>query len=323
MKYIFKSVFASEINDYLKLLNAAGKYIDKIQSTLRYIDKYLVSIGATQKSLNANTITMWLNTRDVSTNTKVSDILNLKGFVKYITSLGFEAECPELLKSHDIYTPYVFSDKEFERIILAADNFEAWKRDVRTNLLFPFLLRILFGCGLRLGEGRSLRWSDVDLENGVLTIKEAKNKKQRFVPMHNSLTNLLKDYRVVMHNNGICNEYLFESNLYSDRPFKNNTFYEWFAKILASAGINYAKHNNRERGPCPHCLRHCFTMKSFLKSENEGRRFENTAPFLAAYLGHDSAVGTEAYLSTNHTVYTQSHQRVDISIGDLFPEVSF
>ena len=64
-------------------------------------------------------------------------------------------------------------------------------------------------------------------------------------------------------------------------------------------------------------------MKSFLKSELEGRRYEDTAPFLAAYLGHDSAKDTESYLSSNHAVYTQSHQRVDIAIGDVFPEVNF
>jgi len=168
-----------------------------------------------------------------------------------------------------------------------------------------------------------LCWTDVDLENGVLTIREAKNLKQRFVPMDDSLTNLLRDYKEMTYDDGICNEYLFESDLHPGNPFKNNTFYEWFSRVLKAAGINYAKHNNRKRGPCPHCLRHCFTMKSFLKSDSEGRRFEDTAPFLAEYLGHDSAKETEAYLQSNHTVYTQSHQRVNAAIGHLFPEVSF
>jgi integrase len=122
---------------------------------------------------------------------------------------------------------------------------------------------------------------------------------------------------------GICKDYLFESNFQPGEPFRNNTFYEWFMGAINAAGISYAKHNRREHGPCPHCLRHCFTLKSFLKSENEGRRYEDTAPFLAAYLGHDSSKDTEAYLRSNHTVYTQSHQRVDAAIGHLFPEVSF
>ncbi len=323
MIYIFKSAFSSEMVQHLTLLHNAGKYIFQIQSSLTDLDKYLVANGFTSKVLDANTISAWLKTRDVSMKTKIKNLSHVKGFVKYLASLKIEASCPELPKMQHEYVPYVFSDAEIKRIVSAADNFEARNSLTRSVLVFPVLLRILYGCGLRLGEGRSLRWTDADLENGVLTIREAKNLKQRFVPMDDSLTNLLKDYKKMTHSDGICCEYLFESDLHPGKPFKNNTFYEWFTRVLKVADVNYAKLNTRKRGPCPHCLRHCFTLKSFLKSDNEGRRFEDTAPFLAAYLGHDSAKETEAYLRSNHTVYEQSHQRVNAAIGNLFPEVSF
>jgi integrase len=141
--------------------------------------------------------------------------------------------------------------------------------------------------------------------------------------MDDSLTAILIDYREFTKINNICNDFVFESDFVPGSPFKNNTFYEWFIKVIKAADIHYTKSNNRQRGPCPHCLRHCFTMESFLKSESEGRRYEDTAPVLAAYLGHDSAVETEAYLSSHHSVYTQSHQRVNAAVGYLFPEVNF
>lgn len=323
MKYAFSNAFASEMEGYLNLLYESGRYICRIQSSLRSLNKYLVTKGLTQKVLNAKTVSAWIKTRNVSSPTKAQDINNAKGFAKYLVSLGFEACCPEMPKVQSDYVPYMFSDAEFERIISVADNFEAGKVMTRSALIFPILFRILYGCGLRLGEGRSLRWKDTDLENGILTIREAKNLKQRFVPMDDTMTKLLKSYRAMTRIDGICEDYLFESNCNPGEPFRNNTFYVWFAKILKMAGIHYAKQNCRERGPCPHCLRHCFTLKSFLKSENEGRHFEDTAPYLAAYLGHDSPKETEAYLRSNHTVYMQSHKRVNAAIGHLFPEVSF
>jgi len=323
MSYVFASVFAAEMERYLNLLREAGRYIYQTQSSLRSLDKYMVNTGLAQKSLEAEVISAWIKSRNVGSVTKGHDFGNIKGFVKYLVSLGIEADIPEAPKVTSSYVPYIFSDDEIERIFSAADNFKAGKALTRSAKVFPVLLRILFGCGLRLGEGRSLRWKDVDLENGVLTIIEAKNLKQRYVPMDDTLTNLLKSYRETTRYDGICEDLLFESNFQPGEPFRNNTFYAWFMGALNTAGISYPKHNRRERGPCPHCLRHCFTLKSFLKSENEGRRYEDTAPVLAAYLGHDSPKDTEAYLRSNHTVYAKSHQRVNAAIGHLFPEVCF
>jgi len=176
---------------------------------------------------------------------------------------------------------------------------------------------------MRLGEGISLRWKDVDLERGILTVRKGKNLKERLLPVDASMTELLKDYRAMTQSDGICGDYLFESSRNPGSPFFKSTFHGWFKKAMDVAGIHYARQSAWERGPCPHCLRHCFTLKSFMKSESEGRRFEESAPYLAAYLGHESPKETEAYLSTNHSVYTQSHQRVDATLGYLFPEVNF
>jgi integrase len=323
MKYIYASAFAREMERYLRLLSEAGRYICKIQSSLRSLDSYLAENALTEKNLPSDIISSWIKTRNVSVRTKAQDISIIKGFAKFLVSLGIEANYPESPKVPSTYVPYIFSDEEFTRIFSVADNFEVGKMQTRSTVIFPILLRLLYGCGLRLGEGRSIRWQDVDLENGIITIKEAKNMKQRFVPMDDSMTELLRKYEIMTQADGICEDYLFESHCNPGEPFRNNTFYEWFMKVLNAADVYYAKHSNRERGPCPHSLRHCFTHHSFLKSENEGRRFEDTAPFLAAYLGHDSPKETEAYLSSNHTVYTQSHQRVSAALGHLFPEVTF
>jgi integrase/recombinase XerD len=323
MKYVYESTLAEEMNSYLQLLYNNGKYIYQVQSSLRSLDKYLVTTNYTDKSLPADSISSWLKNRDVSARTKIKNLSHMRGFTKYLSSLKIDANYPESYKYQTDYIPYLFTDVEIKRIIEAADNFKARKRFSQSILIFPILLRILLGCGLRLGEGLTLHWKDIDLENGILVIRTSKNLKQRFVPMDNTLTNVLRIYKEMTRVDNICNDYLFESNFQPGTPFKNNTFYTWFIRVLQTVDISYVKQNNRKRGPCPHCLRHYFTFKSFLKSEREGRKFDDTAPFLAAYLGHDSIKETEAYLSSNYTVYINSHKRVDAELGCLFPEVNF
>jgi len=323
MGYVYGSVFADEMTRYLSLLQAAGRYIYQIQSSLRSFDRFLVSSGLADKTVDSDTVSEWVKTRNVSVRTKASNIGHVKGFSKYLLSLGIKASWPETPKVRKDYVPYIFSDSEMERMITVADNLGSRKAITRATIIFPILLRILYGCGLRLGEGRSIRWMDVDLENGVIFIPAAKNCKQRFVPMDNSLTNLLILYREMIRFDGICTDYLFESHRNPGEPFMNHSFYDWFMSVLDAAGIHYAKRHRRERGPCPHCLRHYFAFKSFLKSDNDGRRFEDTSPFLAAYLGHGSVKDLDTYLRSNHSMYTHSHQRVDAALGHLFPEVNF
>lgn len=45
------------------------------------------------------------------------------------------------------------------------------------------MLRLIYGCGLRISEAIKLRVGDVDLQTGVLLIRAAKFNKDRYVPM--------------------------------------------------------------------------------------------------------------------------------------------
>ena len=165
----------------------------------------------------------------------------------------------------------------------------------------------------------------MDFASDVITIRAAKNMKQRFVPMSDSMGGLLAEYRETALQMGMCCEYLFETDMRfgADKPMSNLAFKAWFARVLRTAGIEYIKENPNDRGPCPHCLRHLFVYDSFLKSESEGRSFEETAPYLSAYLGHESLSALEKYLSKDYTLYRNSHRRVSDYVKDVFPEVSF
>ena len=158
----------------------------------------------------------------------------------------------------------------------------------------------------------------------ILKLKydDAKNKKQRFVPMHQSLTNILKQYQKQIRRFDI-NSFVFENPLDFDKPYEYRVFSYWFNKVLQKADITKLRHTARSEGICVHALRHYFAFESFKKSEKEGRSFYDTAPFLSTYLGHSNFIATNTYITDDYLMYTVSHERMNDGIGRLFPEVSF
>jgi len=321
----YKSILADEINDYMRLLESAGRSMPNYRITFKSLDAYFVKHNIQEKALTESLITDWLRSLTKCTPmTKNGRITHLRHFARYLSALEIPAFEPEPLKASSDFVAYTFTDEEFAAIIAAADSFAAVKcRTNSTSYVFPVLLRILYGCGLRIGEALPLRWGDIDFDAEVIFIREAKNYKQRLVPMHNSLTNVLGLYRERRLTDNSDTDLLFESNQKHGEPYLDWTFRQWFLNILDCAAIvNYRK-VPYAHAISPHTLRHYFTYKSFLQSEAVGRNLEETAHFLATYLGHNTFQGTEKYLSTDYTVYKNTHDRMNESIGGVFPKVVF
>lgn len=320
----YSSILADEMFEYLKLLESAGKTLPSYKVTFKSLDAYLLKNAVGEKILSEEIVTGWLRSLKCKPTTKNGRIGHMRQFVRYLSALEIPAYEPEPLKAHSDFIAYTFTDDEFAAIIAAADNFAAVKsRSNSTSYVFPVLLRILYGCGLRLGEALKLRWGDIDFKRDVIIISKAKNLKQRLVPMSGSLARVLKSYQRRQLADNPNAELLFESNQKHGEPYLDWTFRNWFLTILEHAAIANHRKAPFDRAISPHTLRHYFTYKSFLQSESNGRSLEETAPFLATYLGHDSFQGTEKYLTTNYTVYETSQKRMNESIGGLFPEVTF
>lgn len=321
--YLYSSIFSNEIIDYIKLRRESEKYTAKTESTLKNLDAFLVEINLSDKVISYDVLSQWQKTRTVSAVTKHQDCAHINGFCSYLNTLGIEAAIAEKPKFKSEYVPYIFNSEEMEHIIFAADNCQISKKLTRASTIFPILLRILYGCGLRLGEGLKLRWNDIDLSLRVIYLCNTKNGKKRCVPMDSTLTEILIAYRKLTQDKGVCTNYLFESNYLENTPMKNNTFWRWFSEIMKSANVQFVKQDSSERGPCAHCLRHTFAHNSFLKSYENDLPFDDFSHYLESYLGHNSILETQAYLRSSYTVYIQTHERINKEIGKIFPEVIF
>ena len=96
---------------------------------------------------------------------------------------------PIIPKVRDDYVPYIFSDDELEYIFKSADNviLSDKKSDPYLAIEFPVILRLLYSCGLRIGETVRINLADTDLENGILRLINTKGDKQRLVPMSSGI----------------------------------------------------------------------------------------------------------------------------------------
>ncbi|MFC4263840.1 tyrosine-type recombinase/integrase [Ferruginibacter yonginensis] len=56
------------------------------------------------------------------------------------------------------------------------------------------LIALLYGCGLRCSEVRNIKVYDIDLERAVVHIRQAKGRKDRYVPLGTNLTTILEKY---------------------------------------------------------------------------------------------------------------------------------
>ena len=323
MDIIFNSVLSQEMYEYLELLRGAKRDTEKYVSTFRNLDEYMTKSKVMEKALTDEFLQKWLNTLSVADTTKNYYISNIRVFSRYLSALGIPAFEPDFYRASSSYLSYTFSDEEFAAIIDVADNFKASYTKTETAHVFPILLRVLYGCGLRVGEALALRWENIDLDIGIITILEAKNNKQRFVPINDSLTALLSQYRSRRFPDGDKSDFLFANFENAGKPYLTGCFWYWFGKVIEKANISNKRKEPFERRICPHTLRHYFTFKSFQKAVAEGRVLEECAPYLSAYLGHESFYGTEKYLSTDYTVYTDSQEKTAKAIQFVFPEVVF
>jgi integrase len=297
--YIYTSILKDEITGFLKMRENQG-FKDKNRYIFASLDKHLTSRNVTEKSLTVRDIDTWLSDscKGLSTGSVNCYIKYSNVFAKYLRMFGIEMFVPEYLRIRESYIPYIFSETEIDNIFTAADDI-IMNRHTVSQIQFTILLRLLYSCGLRLGEALSLKKSDIDNTNGVLFIRSAKGNRDRFVPMEANLTFMLTWYGDYLLHNKSESDWVFERNK-NRRDTGKPRSAKWaqikFREILIKAGIDSPELPTNQRNICLHCLRHTFIVCSFRKQDLMGIDNYDPAASISVYAGHLDLTGTQRYL---------------------------
>jgi integrase len=147
---------------------------------------------------------------------------------------------------------------------------------------------------MRISEAVNLNREDVDLNEGVLTIRETKFRKSRLVPVHFTTTKMLQRY-------ARSRDRIFPK-LHSCSFFVTEWGKRLRAKKVGEKFLDLARKINLRGpkgtpGPHLHDLRHTFAVNTMLKWYRSGVDVEAHMPELSTYLGHLSTAETYWYVS--------------------------
>jgi len=191
--------------------------------------------------------------------------------------------------------PHIYSDEEIARLMTAATGLASPQGMKALSL--ETLIGLLAATGLRPGEASALEIGDVDLQNGVLIIRESKFGKSRHVPIHPSTVTALKHYayrrdQIFRHSGS---SYFFVSD--RGTALDLGTVRQWFCKISRACGLRKRVEGHRcGRGPRLQDLRHTFATKRMVEWYRSGCNVAGQMPKLATYLGHSSVGCTYWYI---------------------------
>jgi integrase len=122
----------------------------------------------------------------------------VRGFARYRSAVDPRTEIPpiELLPYRSTRAkPYLYTEQEVQRLLDAALKLPTrWPSTPLRPWVFHCLFGLLSVTGLRISEALDLKLCDVDLDQGVLTIRAAKLGRSRLVPLHPSTCAVLADY---------------------------------------------------------------------------------------------------------------------------------
>ena len=160
---------------------------------------------------------------------------------------------------------------------------------------YTTLIALLACTGLRINEALGLGVDDVDLDGGVLTIRQTKFRKSRLVPLHATALAPLRDYaadRDRRHRRPPDTTF-FVSDLGLRLPY--STVRQTFHRLLRRA-LPTAASTGRAR-PRLHDLRHTFACRRLMAWYREGTDVNRAIDQLSAYLGHAKVTDTYWYLT--------------------------
>ena len=118
----------------------------------------------------------------------------VRQFSRFLCRLGYSAYVPDSTlapRNPSSFAPRILTPEEIGKLLQAVDALEPTARSPLRHLIMPEVFRLLYGCGFRLGEVLNLRVRDADLDQGIVTVRQGKFRKDRLVPLALSLVNRL------------------------------------------------------------------------------------------------------------------------------------
>lgn len=286
------STLRSALCDYISMRRGLGYKFNQPEQRLgrfiAFMERRRASVVTRELALEW---AMQPTDRRATWSLRLSDV---RGFAHYLRNIDLRHEVPAsgILPCPVHRKPYLYTDAEIPDLLTAA--FALPPSKGLGHWTYHCLLGLLAVSGLRISEVLNLQRKDVDLESGVLTIRNTKFGKTRLVPVHHTTRSILRRYATQRDSrlDPPKSPYFFVGARGGQLLLQN--VYAVFWRLSRQTGLRAP---SAHHGPRLHDFRHRFAVQTLLNGYRSGERVELILPVLSTYLGHVCVRDTYWYLS--------------------------
>ncbi|MDD4593001.1 MAG: tyrosine-type recombinase/integrase [Parabacteroides sp.] len=319
---VYNSIFQKEFQGLIDLKRALGfEYIVEAAAFKR-IDIFFIQNDVTEKKITKKICDDWCRKRTYeSVNNQSHRISTMRVFCSYLNDIGINAYVPPkgITKKRSKYEAHIYTDDELRRFFAEVDKSQSIPKECPyRGLTMPIFFRILYTSGMRVSELRLLKVGDINFEENYFIIHNAKNHKERIVPVHPRLIEKCRTILNEIHTDSSAEEYFFMI-----RPGQAMTLtnvYHNFRRYLEHAGIS---HTGRGHGPRVHDFRHTYCVNLLRKWVDEEKNLMTYLPYMRTMLGHEGFEETAYYLKLTTERFPYIKNQIKKSFPDIIKEVLF
>ena len=156
-----------------------------IKIYLHYIDEFIVKINKHHSRITSKDFKDYLYNYNFSSVGKQNQVISsIKFLYKKVLNKKYDKiDFSRPRKEKKL--PKVIDSKVLKEKILSIE-----------NLKHKAILSLSYSCGLRVSEVINLKIKDIDSERMLISIKQSKGRKDRYVPLSKNLLNILRDYYI-------------------------------------------------------------------------------------------------------------------------------
>jgi integrase/recombinase XerD len=305
------STLAEYAQRYLRARRALGVKLERHGRLLPHLVAYLEAAGAS--TVTRELAISWARSpADAHPQWWAARLSIARGFAAYLQTIDPATEIPPagvFAVRYQRPTPYLWTQRDIALLLQAA-------RELRPPLKaasYEALFGLLAVTGMRLGEAIALEPADINLDDGVITIRAqaAKLERARLIPLHPTTVQALE-------------RYLSARARLCPRP-RTNTFFlsstgtrlnrSAVAATLRTLTIRLGLRTDTVH-PTAHHLRHSFAVSTLIDWQRSGVVVDEQIAVLSTYLGHVSPAETYWYLTATPELIAGAAQRLERRLGE-------
>jgi len=312
--YDLKSDLAGIICQYVKEKRQTGFKFERQERYLCHFDWFYYYNGYSGINLTKPMVNEFIYNKQERPSSHYNKEVVMKNFALYLKNHGYEVYEPQIrtVLPRSNFIPHIYTKEELKRFFLAVDSYPISTNSYR-NTVDPLLFRFLYGTGARLSEALDLTITDVNLDESMVTIRHAKNNKDRLIPIAQSLTERMKRYMESFHRYSKHTDFVFPGA--KRGRMTHSTAYSHFRDYLLMADIPHTG-----SGPRIHDFRHGLAVTCLKKWALAGIDLTNMLPYLSAYMGHCDFRATQYYLRLTADLYPDIISKTEAEFGYVIPE---